>query len=82
MEQKNLLVAPQCSFSETPESLGLHMPNELTGFMQLFLTHGNNAESEAVFHKLSVGNSRAAQGLVGLSCSVLRCISGTLTCLL
>lgn len=51
MELKNL-VAPQSSFSETTESLGLHMPNALTAFVQLFLAHGNNAESEAVFHKL------------------------------
>lgn len=45
MELKNLLVVPQCSFSEMTESLGLHMPIVLTAFMQLFLTCGNN-ESE------------------------------------
>lgn len=52
MELNNLLVAPQHSFSETTESLGLHMPNVVIAFVQLCLTHGNNAESEAFFHKL------------------------------
>lgn len=52
MELKNLLVAPQSSFSETTESLGLRMPNVVTAFVQLFLTDRNYAESEAVFHKL------------------------------
>lgn len=49
MELNNLLVAFQHSFSETTKSLELHMLNVVTAFVQLFLTHGNNAESEAVF---------------------------------
>lgn len=51
---KNSLAA-QSSFSETTESVELHVPNVVTAFGQLFLTHGNYAKPEAVFHELSEG---------------------------
>lgn len=47
------LIVAQSSFSETTESVALYVPNVVTAFGQLFLTHGNYAKLEAVFHKLS-----------------------------
>lgn len=52
MELKNLLVSPQCSFSETAVTGIAYAKSICNSFVQLFLTHGNNAESETVFHKL------------------------------
>ena len=49
---KNSLGA-QSSFSETTESVELHVPNVVTAFGQLFLAHGNYAKLEAVFCNLS-----------------------------
>lgn len=75
---KNSLVAER-SFSETTESVELHMLNVVIDFGQLFLA-GNYAKLEAVFHKLCEWgrNDGVREAFLCWKCLVLRCVTGAL----